>query len=30
MAVDTREVPPPVKELHVVLNCFDELERIVR
>ncbi len=30
MAVDTREVPPPVKELYVVLNWFDELERIVR
>jgi len=30
MTVDTREEPPPVTELHVVLNWFDELERVVR
>ena len=30
MTADTREVPPPVTELHVVLNWFDELERVAR
>ena len=29
MTVNTSEVPPPVTELHVVLNWFDELERVV-
>ena len=30
MTIPTTEVPPTVTELHVVLNWFDELERLVR